>query len=189
MLRTIFDVGFIKISLRRCYRFHAIRWPFSSSSLPACAEIGKIAPDVSIYNIHGHPQRLHEYIQALPADCPLVLNFGSYTWPPFAGNVAAMVDIYRSYCCQPDIAKEKEEEVKDKKNIDMGKDKKIVENNDEDTIMLLLPPVARFLTVYLEEAHAVDEWYLPDAKGAQPGNTHILQLTRNPDLTVSDSNL
>ena len=79
MLRTIFDVGFIKISLRRCYRFHAIRWPFSSSSLPACAEIGKIAPDVSIYNIHGHPQRLHEYIQALPADCPLVLNFGSYT--------------------------------------------------------------------------------------------------------------
>ena len=79
MLKTIFDSGFIKVSIRRCYRFHAIRWPFSSSSLPACAEVGKMAPDVSIYNIHGHPQRLHEYIQTLPADCPLVLNFGSYT--------------------------------------------------------------------------------------------------------------
>ena len=79
MLRTIFDVGFIKVSIRRCYRYHMIRWPFAHSSLPVCAEIGKMAPDVSIYNIHGHPQRLHEYIHALPPDCPLVLNFGSYT--------------------------------------------------------------------------------------------------------------
>jgi hypothetical protein len=31
------------------------------------------------------------------------------------------------------------------------------------------PPVARFLTVYIEEAHASDEWYLPHAHNAQPG--------------------
>ena len=29
--------------------------------------------------------------------------------------------------------------------------------------------VARFLTVYIEEAHASDEWYLPHAPNAQPG--------------------
>ena len=33
------------------------------------------------------------------------------------------------------------------------------------------PPVARFLTVYLEEAHAKDEWYLPLAHNAQTGET------------------
>ena len=48
-----------------------------------------------------------------------------------------------------------------------------LDSNDQDK-SVLLPPVARFLTVYLEEAHAVDEWYLPDAKGAQPGITHRL---------------
>ena len=170
MLKTIFDSGFIKVSIRRCYRFHAIRWPFSSSSLPACAEVGKMAPDVSIYNIHGHPQRLHEYIQTLPADCPLVLNFGSYTWPPFAGNVTAMVDIYRSYCCQLD----KDVDTVNGNDMDRDNHKDTdLDSNDQDK-SVLLPPVARFLTVYLEEAHAVDEWYLPDAKGAQPGITHRL---------------
>ncbi len=32
-----------------------------------------------------------------------------------------------------------------------------------------MPAVARFLTVYLEEAHAKDEWYLPDSPDAQEG--------------------
>ena len=51
------------------------------------------------------------------------------------------------------------------------KEKIMEDDKMKDNLLLLLPPVARFLTVYLEEAHAVDEWYLPDAKGAQPGDT------------------
>ena len=83
-----------------------------------------------------------------------------------------MVDIYRSYCCQHDMVKEDRDKGNDDDK-DKSNDNKDRDNNDDkgkdSNLLLLFPPVARFLTVYLEEAHAVDEWYLPDAKGAQPG--------------------
>ncbi len=34
------------------------------------------------------------------------------------------------------------------------------------------PQVARFLTIYIEEAHARDEWWLPDSAGGKTGITN-----------------
>ncbi len=37
-------------------------------------------------------------------------------------------------------------------------------NGDKDSANNKFPQVARFLTIYIEEAHAIDEWYVPNAK-------------------------
>lgn len=42
-----------------------------------------------------------------------------------------------------------------------------------------LPAVARFLTIYIEEAHARDEWWLPEAPDAQDGGKGCILNHRN----------
>lgn len=41
------------------------------------------------------------------------------------------------------------------------------------------PAVAKFLTVYLEEAHAKDEWYLPDSPEAFEGGKTCVMNHKN----------
>ena len=41
-----------------------------------------------------------------------------------------------------------------------------------------LPAVARFLTIYIEEAHARDEWWLPEAPGAHEGGKGCIRNHR-----------
>mmetsp|Transcript_29638 Transcript_29638/g.40728 ORF Transcript_29638/g.40728 Transcript_29638/m.40728 type:complete len:141 (-) Transcript_29638:793-1215(-) len=42
-----------------------------------------------------------------------------------------------------------------------------------------LPAVARFLTIYIEEAHASDEWWLPDSPEAQVGGKAYIRKHRS----------
>lgn len=75
LLRTIFSWGFLKVSARRFLRFHINCW-----RQRATAQLGRMAPDVPICTSKGELKSLlKDYIQRLPANCPLVLNFGSYT--------------------------------------------------------------------------------------------------------------
>lgn len=41
------------------------------------------------------------------------------------------------------------------------------------------PAVARFLTIYIEEAHAYNEWWLPESPGAQPGGCSYIANHEN----------
>ena len=41
------------------------------------------------------------------------------------------------------------------------------------------PAVARFLTIYIEEAHAYDEWWLPESPGACVGGKAYIANHRN----------
>ena len=41
------------------------------------------------------------------------------------------------------------------------------------------PAVARFLTIYIEEAHAKDEWWLPESPGAHEGGKACIMNHRS----------
>jgi hypothetical protein len=41
------------------------------------------------------------------------------------------------------------------------------------------PAVARFVTIYIDEAHAHDEWWLPDMPGAHVGGKSYIANHRN----------
>ena len=75
LLHTMFSWGFLKVSVRRFVRFHVNWWRQC-----ATAQLGRMAPDVPICTSKGEVKSLlKDYIQRQPANCPLVLNFGSYT--------------------------------------------------------------------------------------------------------------
>jgi iodothyronine deiodinase-like protein len=76
-------------------------------------QVGQRAPDVALARLEGGETRL----ASLVGDKPLVLVFGSFTWPPFRRTVARLQE----------IAKKRADD-------------------------------ARFLTIYIKEAHPTDEW-------------------------------
>ena len=82
---------------------------------------GKVCSDTTVVTLDGEVKSLNRAYFPENPSMPIILNMGSYTWPPFTGNVDMMVDIFQNYC--------------------MGSN-----------------AVARFLTIYIDEAHASDEW-------------------------------
>ena len=61
--------------MRRFVRFHVNWW-----HQRAIAELGRKAPDVPVCTATGEVKSLvRDYIQQLPDNCPLILNFGSYS--------------------------------------------------------------------------------------------------------------
>lgn len=101
------------------------------------AQFGKNALDGEVITLSGEKKSLlNDYIKKMPSGMPLVLNMGSYTWPPWACGVDKLLAVYNKYCKGP--------------------------NN-----------VARMLTIYIEEAHATDEWFFPDAVDVKSGGAVI----------------
>ena len=84
---------------------------------------------------------------------PIILNMGSYTWPPFAGKVDMMIDIFNKYC----------------------------NKNNKSSLN-----IARFLTIYIDEAHAHDEWWLPDSPNAVI--MIIIIIFNNKSININNNN-
>lgn len=106
------------------------------------ARVGRPAPDAHIVSLSGESKNLvKDYIKRMPRGMPLVLNIGSYSWPPWACGVDKLLELHRTYCQE-------------------GPNKS-----------------AQLLTIYIEEAHASDEWFLPEAPDVKSGGA-IIQVHR-----------
>lgn len=132
LLKTVITWGYAKATWRRFAQYYRlILFPQPQ------AKMGAKAPDAKLVRLDGtNCNLLEDYVAKMEPGMPLILNMGSFTWPPFACNTNAMMSIYDSYCSG--------------------------EKCD-----------ARFLTIYIEEAHADDEWKLPESKVETEMNTSI----------------
>jgi hypothetical protein len=75
IINTVYSWGYVRASFTRCWNYYKVRiWP-----VPFALE-GQKAPDAKLVDLHGNPKSLlHDYIQAMPAGKPIILNMGSYS--------------------------------------------------------------------------------------------------------------
>jgi hypothetical protein len=121
---------------------------------------------IYISSPEGVPATLEDFIDCVPRDMPLILNLGSYTSPVFASSVDRLMrEVYLPYCkgrTHKDIkvlssrCGGNDIFAEDVVATEKGDNQESVENVDkaaaEETAR------AHLLTVYIEEAHATDEW-------------------------------
>lgn len=95
LLKTVLTFGYFKASYRRFkrYYYHLL---FNKN---LNATLGKKAPDCTIYSINGEKlSLLSDYINKMPTGIPLILNMGSYTWPPWSCNACHVLELSKNYC-------------------------------------------------------------------------------------------
>jgi hypothetical protein len=123
LVKSVLTWGYFKASFRRFREYYKLFF----TSVPV-ATLGMKAVDARLVDLDGKELLLiNDFISKVPSHIPLILNMGSYTWPPFACNVDGMKSISDHYCTGSQA-------------------------------------VAQMLTIYIEEAHAADEWKLPESK-------------------------
>lgn len=124
-MRTIFTIGFIKSSIRKCVRFY-----YNSLTFTKVARLNNKIIDSNIITLDNDSVLLSSLFKQYQT-IPIILSMGSYTWPPYVRNIDIIKDIYHTYGIK-----------------------------------------IKLISIYIEEAHAKDDWILPSNIISDMKKTH-----------------
>lgn len=114
LIRTIFSIGFLKSSIRKCARYYVLLFTLNKR-----ARLYHKALDSRLITLDNTTTTLSSIFDNYK-NIPIVMSIGSYSWPPLVRNIDKIKDIYNSYSNK-----------------------------------------IKLITIYIEEAHASDDWSLP----------------------------
>jgi hypothetical protein len=114
LIRTIFSIGFLKSSIRKCARHYILLFTLNKR-----ARLHHKALDSNLITLDNTTITLSSIFDTYNS-IPIIMSIGSYSWPPLVRNIDNIKDIYTTYSNK-----------------------------------------IKLITIYIEEAHASDDWSLP----------------------------